>query len=61
MDKKGEVHQVHYKACTFVERKQKLLAPKLDSLLQHQSCKVKVLMSSVDDGIFYFNKNSVHA
>jgi hypothetical protein len=59
MDKKGEVHQYHYKAYTFVEGKQKLLAPKLDSLLQHQSC--KVLMSNVDDGIFYFNKNSVHA
>jgi hypothetical protein len=45
----------------FVEGKEKLLAPKLDSLLKHQGChKAKKSMLGVDVGQFYFNKNSVH-
>jgi hypothetical protein len=33
-DKKGEMHHVQCKECTFVEGKQKLLIPKLDNLLK---------------------------
>jgi predicted Zn-ribbon and HTH transcriptional regulator len=33
-EKKGEVHHVQCKECTFVEGKQKLLIPKLDNLLK---------------------------
>jgi hypothetical protein len=48
--------------CTFVEGKEKLLAPKLDSLLKHQGCrKVKKSMPRVDVDQFYFNKDFVHA
>jgi hypothetical protein len=36
-DEEGEVQQVQYKVCTFVEGKHKLLATKLDSLLK-QGC-----------------------
>jgi hypothetical protein len=46
----------------FVERKQKLLAPKLNSLLKHAGWeKEKVSMLRVDVGSYYSNKNSVHA
>jgi hypothetical protein len=48
--------------CTFVEGKEKLLTPKLDSLLKHQGRrKVKKSMSRVDVGQFYFNKDFMHA
>jgi hypothetical protein len=48
--------------CTFVEGKEKLLAPKLDSLLKHQGRhKAKKSLSRVDVGQFYFNKDFVHA
>jgi hypothetical protein len=48
--------------CTFVEGKEKLLAPKLDSFLKHQGHhKVKKSMPKVDVGQFYFNKDFVHA
>ncbi len=59
---KGLVHQVWCKVCTNVERKEKLLAPKLDSLLKHVNCyKCKVSMPSVDKSFYYYNKNLVHA
>ncbi len=46
---KGLDHQVRCKVCTHVERKEKLLAPKMDSLLKHVNCyKCKVSMPSVD-------------
>jgi len=61
-DEKGEVQQVRCKVYTFVERKHKLLATKLDSLLKHQSCqKTEVLMPSVDARSLYFNKTKLHA
>lgn len=48
--------------CTFVEGKEKLLAPKPDSLFKHQGCcKGKVSMPKVDAYTFYFNKDFVHA
>jgi hypothetical protein len=44
-----------------VERKEKLLAPKLDSLLKHVNCyKCKVSMPSVDTSFYNYNKNLVH-
>jgi hypothetical protein len=47
---------------TFVERKEKLLAPKLDNLLKHQGhYKAKISMPKVDVNSFYFNKYFVHA
>ncbi len=47
--------------CTFVEGKEKLLAPKLDSLLKHQGCcKAKVYVPMVDVDNFYSNKNFIH-
>lgn len=56
-DKKGEVHLVRCKKCTFVEGKQKLLTPKLDNLLKnkgHKKSTISVL--KVDANTFYFNK-----
>jgi hypothetical protein len=48
--------------CTFVEGKNKMLAPKLDNLLKYQGHhKAKVSMFGVDHGSFYFNKDYVHA
>jgi hypothetical protein len=35
---KGEVHQVRCMICVFIKRKDKLLAPKLNSLLKHVGC-----------------------
>ncbi len=61
-DEKGEVQQVWCKVYTFIEGKQKLPAPKLDSLLKHQGRqKAKVSMFGVDVGSFCFNKKFVHA
>jgi CMP-N-acetylneuraminic acid synthetase len=61
-DEKGEVQQVWCKVYTFVERKQKLLDAKLDSLLKHQGHrKAKMSMPNVDVGSFYFNKKKLHA
>ncbi len=60
-DKKGQLHQVHYMVCTFVEGKEKFLAPKLNNLLKHQGCcKAKVYMPVVEAGNFYSNKDSIH-
>jgi hypothetical protein len=60
-DEKGEVQQVWCKVYTSVERKQKFLATKLDSLLKHQGHqKAKILMPIVDAKSFYSNKNYVH-
>lgn len=60
-DEKGQVPQVHCIVCTFVEGKEKLLAPKLDSLLKHQGyCKAKVYVPMVDASNFYSNKDSIH-
>jgi hypothetical protein len=58
----GLVHQVRCKICTIVRGKEKLLTPKLDSLLKHVGCwKAKFLMPSVDVNSHYFNKKLVHA
>jgi hypothetical protein len=58
----GLVHQVRCKSCTIVRGKEKMLAPKLDSLLKHVGCwKAKFLMPSVDVGSHNFNKKFVHA
>ncbi len=35
VDENGLMQQVRCKICTYIERKEKLLAPKLDSLLKH--------------------------
>jgi hypothetical protein len=60
-DEKVEVQQVWCKVYTFVERKQKLLATKFDSLLKHKGHqKAKMLMPIVDAKSFYSNKNYVH-
>jgi hypothetical protein len=60
-DVKGQVNQVRCIICTFVEGKEKLLAPKLNSLLKHQGChKMKKSMPGVDASQFYFNKDFVH-
>lgn len=59
---KGLVHQVWCIVCIHVEGKEKLLAPKLDSLLKHVNCyKCKVSMPNVDTSFYYYNKNLVHA
>jgi hypothetical protein len=59
---KGLVHQVWCIMCIHVEGKEKLLAPKLDSLLKHVNCyKCKVSMPNVDTSFYYYNKNLVHA
>jgi hypothetical protein len=36
---KGAMHQVKCKICTFIEGKEKLLAPKLNNLLKYVVCK----------------------
>ncbi len=49
VDDKGEVHQVKCMICTSIEGKDKLLAPKLNSLLKHAGrWKCKVSMPSVE-------------
>jgi hypothetical protein len=53
----GQVHQVRYKICTFVNKKDKLLASKLDNLLKHEGCH-KVIFVNVKG--FFFNKDFVH-
>jgi hypothetical protein len=51
LDEKGQVNHVCCMVCTFVEGKEKLLAPKLDSFLKHQGHhKVKKSMPRVDVG-----------
>jgi hypothetical protein len=46
---------------TSIKRKEKLFAPKLDSLLKDVRCpKGMVFMLRVDASSHYFNKNSVH-
>jgi len=62
VDENELMQQVRCKICTFIERKEKLLAPKLDSLLKHVGhWKAKVSMLGVDYGFHYFNKNLMHA
>ncbi len=61
IDEKGLVQQVRCKIFTYVKGKEKLLTPKLDSLLKHDGWwKAKFLMPSVDGSSHYFNKNLVH-
>jgi hypothetical protein len=48
--------------CTFVEGKEKLIAPKLDSFLKHVGhWKCKVSMPGVDASSCYMNTNYVHS
>jgi hypothetical protein len=48
--------------CTFVEGKEKLLAPKLDSFLKHQGYhKAKESRLKVDASGFFFTKDFFHA
>jgi hypothetical protein len=48
--------------CVFIKRKDKLLAPKLNSLLKHVGCwKCKVSMPNVDANSYSMNKNFVHS
>ncbi len=62
MDKEGEMHQVYYKDCIFIGKKQKNLAPKIDILLKHQGHrKAKFSLPNVDFGTFYINKKLVCA
>jgi hypothetical protein len=59
---KGEVHQVRCMIYTFVERKDKLLTFKLDSLFTHvDRWKCKISMLGVDASSYYMNKNYVHS
>jgi hypothetical protein len=47
---------------TSIERKDKFLAPKLDSLLKHVDCwKCKVSMPRVDVSSYSMNKNFAHS
>jgi hypothetical protein len=47
--------------CTFVEGKEKLLAPKLDNLLEHQGYhKAKESRPKVDASGFFSTKDSIH-
>ncbi len=59
--RRGWCNTLHAKICTSIKRKEKLFAPKLDSLLKHVGCpKGMVFMLGVDASSHYFNKNSVH-
>jgi hypothetical protein len=61
IDEKGLVQQVRCKIYTIVRGKEKLLAPKLNSLFKHVGhWKAKFLMPSVDANSHYFNKDLVH-
>jgi hypothetical protein len=61
IDEKGLVQQVRCKIFTAIRRKEKLLTPKLNSLLKHVGhWKAKFLMPSVDVSLHYFNKKLVH-
>jgi hypothetical protein len=61
IDEKGLVQQITCNICTSIKMKEKLFAPKLDSLLKHVGCrKAMVFMLGVDASSHYFNKNLVH-
>jgi hypothetical protein len=47
--------------CSILEKKDKLLTPKLDSLLKHAKCHKCNFMFNVDVGFYYMNKNFVHS
>jgi len=38
INEKGAMHQVKCKICTFVEREEKSITPKLDNLSKHVKC-----------------------
>jgi len=62
IDDKGLIHQVMCKICTYVEGKEKLIVPKLNSLVEHASHrKCKISMLEIDVSSYYYNKNYVHA
>lgn len=62
VDENELMQQIRCKIFTFIERKENLLAPKLDSLFKHVAhWKAKVYMLGVDYGSHYFNKNLMHA
>jgi hypothetical protein len=53
----GKVVQVHYKVCVQIEKREKLLIPKINSLWKHVGhCKTLVLMPKVKTGEHYFLK-----
>ncbi len=56
----GKVVQVCYKVCAQIERREKLLIPKIDSLWKHvRHRKPLVLMPKVKIGEHYFLKTNV--
>ncbi len=62
VNEKGEVHWVQCMICIVVEGKEKLLAPKLDTLQKHISHrKAKVSNPRVNHSSYYMNKNYMHA
>ncbi len=62
VNEKGEVHWVQCMICTVVEGKEKLLAPKPDTLQKHISHrKAKVSIPKVDPNSYYMNENCMHA
>ncbi len=61
VDEKGLMQQVRCKICTFVEGKENVLAPKVDSLINHVgNKKATTFMPSVDVDFHYYNKNLMH-
>ena len=57
----GKIRQVHYKICSDVEGKDKLLVSKLDSLYKHCGRhKAKTSFGKVVVGKHYFLSNNVH-
>jgi hypothetical protein len=62
VDVDGKVHQVRYNICSKIEGKEKLLAPKLDSLWKH--CGRRKTLTDVQGvckvGEYYMSKDLVH-
>jgi len=63
VDEQGKVHLVIYKVCSKINGKDKMLAPKIDSLRKHVRRRKALI---VDLGVcatneYYMNKNFVHA
>jgi hypothetical protein len=62
IDDKGLMQQIMCKICSYVEGKEKLIVPKLNSLLQHASHrKCKISMLEIDASFYYYNEDYVHA
>lgn len=59
----GKIHQVRFMVCTRIERKEKLLAPKMDCLWNHAGCRktrADIVGVVYKMGEYYVSKECTH-